>query len=101
MHFFFHAVQSVFQTFYGELVEQLNSNDITADLFAAKIISANERDEADNRSLPMQERNKQLLRALERTIIIDYHNFSTFFNISDKHNTYKPLVDKIKGELNK
>ena len=94
----FHAVKSVFQTFYQELVEQLNPDDITANLYAEKIISVNERDRADNETLTMQKRNKVLLNALERTI--DYDTFSKFLNNLDKCDKYKTLVDKIRCTLN-
>ena len=101
LNFLFHAVQRTFQTNYGNLLLQLNPDDITAHLFSEHVISKNERDEIDKVELPTIERNKKLLSALERAINIDEKNFSKFLNLLDQCGKYKDLVGRIRGELNK
>ena len=86
-----------FKAIYADLINQLNPDDITAELFSAGLLTNSEIDEIDNFMLTPRKRMSVLLRAVHRSIFIDPANFSTFLNIVDRIDRYKPIVEKAKN----
>ena len=86
-----------FKAIYADLQSQLNPDDISAELFSAGLLTESEIDEINNFMLPPRQRVSILLRAVRRSIAVDAANFSTFLNILDSIDRYKPIVAKAKN----
>eukprot|EP00731_Ephydatia_muelleri_P023387 Em0015g970a len=82
---------------YYILLKALNPSNITAQLYSAKMITSSERDSVDNTMHNMDERNTQLLSAVERAVSADPSNFAKFLGILNDIPTYRPLVTTVMG----
>ena len=87
-----------FRSMYADFESQLNPADISANLYSAELLSVRERDEVNNIMLPIHTRVTTLLSAVERAILIDPKNFSTFLDILDKTPKYKLIASQARGE---
>ena len=77
---------------YYIILKALNPSNITSQLYSAKMITSSERDSVDNTMHTMDERNTELLSAVERAVSADPSNFAKFLGILDDIPTYRPLV---------
>ena len=89
---FFAEAEERLRGSYYILLKALNPSNITAQLYSAKMITSSERDSVDNTMHNMDERNTQLLSAVERAVSADPSNFAKFLGILNDIPTYRPLV---------
>eukprot|EP00731_Ephydatia_muelleri_P023388 Em0015g971a len=82
---------------YYIILKALNPSNITSQLYSAKMITSSERDSVDNTMHTMDERNTELLSAVERAVSADPSNFAKFLGILDDIPTYRPLVTTVMG----
>ena len=90
-------MQYIFKKYYADFCTKLNPNDITAKLYSADIISNKEKDEVIFGG-PRQ-KAEILVNTLERAVMKDCNNFTTFLDILWKDGTYKKLVEDIWAEF--
>ena len=90
--------QSCFQAIFADLQSQLNPDVISAPLYSARLLTPSEHDEVNNHMLSDHKKITKLLSAVEKAIRIDARNFSTFLNVLDKTELYKPIASRARGE---
>ena len=90
---------SCFKSICDNLQEQLNPEDISADLYSACIITESELEDVDNNNNTNPNRVAALLSALRRAINIDPGNYLTFLDILEKIPKYQATVKRAKGKL--
>ena len=95
-HFLCLGENEIFQSFYARFLVTLNPDDITPELYSAKMITRSERDEANNEIAINRQRMIKLLAAVERAISADCVNFSKFLDILNKFPIYERLVMDIR-----
>ena len=79
-------------------IDHLNPDDISANLYSAGLLSKLERDEVNKIMQAIHTRVTTLLSAVERVILIDPKNFSTFLDILDQTHKYRPITSQARGE---
>lgn len=85
----------VFVQFYSKLRENVDPDDISAELFAKGIISRNEKADVDIRMFTPQVRMDKLLAAVQRSIHISPQRFDTFVDILEQKK-YKDLAAEMR-----
>ena len=88
-----------FIEFFPDLRDNVDPRDITAALLKNKIISNNEKEDADNKMHSRGDRMDHLLSAVQRAIRMDENKFYVFLDVLEKAGggKYIPLVQKMKG----
>lgn len=92
MHYLAGGEETCYRAIYADLQKEVNPDDIAAKLFSAGLLTESEIDEIENIVLTQRQRMSILLRAVRRSINVDPKNFSTFLNILDTTDRYKPIV---------
>ena len=89
-------MQYIFKKYYSDFCTTLNSDEITAKIYSADVISTREKDEV---IFAIGTRQEVLVNTLERAVTKDYKTFITFLDILWKDGTYKKLVEDIWAEF--
>ena len=94
---YFLVPEDVFVTFFAKLKENVNPDDISAQLYAKCLISSYEKEDIDLRTLAPHVRMDKLLAAVQKAIKIDPSNYEKFLEILDKEKKYSNLVKEMRG----
>ena len=87
-----------FMALFADLQSQLNADNISGYLLSAALLTKSEFEEVNHNMRTNHEKVTKLLLAVEKAIHIDRNNFSTFLDILDKVDLYKPIASQARGE---
>lgn len=90
--------QACFQSMYGDLQRQLNSDDISGYLFSAGVLTMIDLGKINNIMFNNHMKVTELLDAVARAINRDTSNFSKFLDSLDKVLSYRAIASRARGE---
>lgn len=86
---------AVFRTLYADILEQINPDDIAAELYSKSLISLADREDVDNLMHSGHSRATVLLNAVERAVKADHNNVMIFVEVLHCIPKYKELAIKL------
>ena len=92
-------VEKKFVSFFAKLRENVNPDDIAAQLLAKHVISQSEKADIDLLPCTLPKRMDKLLEAVHRAINIDPTNYKTFLDILGIELKYSALVQEMRGKV--
>ena len=90
--------QSCFRSMYADFQRQLNPADISADLYAAGLVTENELEDVNNLMQSDMVRASAMLRAVGRAINTEPKNLFIFLDILERVDRHKVTAKRARGK---